>query len=321
MRMFEGKKESIQEIAAELGGKSFYVALHRHADPDALGSAYALTDAFGGLGILAPGGLDRNAQQLAGVLDVNFVSSPDASSNLVVVDTPDTSQLGGELLEKRRVIVIDHHSGERPAMADAYYADDQAFSCSEIVMDIIVQSGRSIGTKGAKALLSGIFSDTGGLRRGDAGTFFRVSGLLAASGMNMEEALAEFRENRDKSEQVAILKGLERMRHTTAGAFFIGMSQVSSYESSVASAILRAGADVALVASDREGTVRVSGRSSFRATESGLNLADVFTRVSYGFNASSGGHRGAAVLEGKGDPEAFLNACAAECSRILEGGE
>ena len=63
---------------------------HRNADPDALGSAFALKEAIGGtIGVID--GCDRVASVLAKQLNIEFVTDPAGEYDLVVV--VDTSTL------------------------------------------------------------------------------------------------------------------------------------------------------------------------------------------------------------------------------------
>lgn len=293
------------------------MALHGHADPDAVGSAYALSSSYAASGIWAPGGLDRRAKALANVLGITLITGVTKVDRLLVVDTPDTSQFSIERLGRPEVLLLDHHSVSSPIDADVIYNDPAAPACCDIVFEMLEAAGKSVDGKQSVALLAGILNDTGRLRRGDAGMFLRVSRMLDASGMRIEEVLDRLEPAKEQSEQVAIFKGLERMRHRSEGSFFLCWSEVSSYESSVASSIVASGADVALVASDRKGQVRVTGRCSQRAVSAGLNIASVFTGISAEFGANSGGHAGAAVLDATGDPEAILNAAVDACAERL----
>jgi len=66
---------------------------HRNADPDALGSAFALKEAIGGtIGVID--GCDRVAAQIARQLNIEFVTKPVEDYDLiVVVDTSLRSSL------------------------------------------------------------------------------------------------------------------------------------------------------------------------------------------------------------------------------------
>jgi len=57
---------------------------HRNADPDALGSAFALKEAIGGtIGVID--GCDRVASQIANSLKIEYVLEPKGEYDLVVV--------------------------------------------------------------------------------------------------------------------------------------------------------------------------------------------------------------------------------------------
>ncbi len=317
MREFRQKRTTLAEFSDALRTGAFCIAVHGHADPDALGSAYAISFSYPATGIWAPEGLDRRAQLLAKLLDIRTVKDAGTPTRLLVVDTPDTAQLHISEMGDPEVLLLDHHVKSASVQADAYFIDETARSCSEIVLKMLEGSGHRPGRAQAMALLAGIMHDTGKLRRGDASTLAGCSRLLEIAGIDMEKLLESLEASRDASEQNAVLKGLERMRHKGSGRYFISWSEVSSFESSVAASMVAAGSDVALVASEQKGSVRISARCSQRAVSAGLSIASVLSSVSAEFGTTSGGHAGAAVLEGTGDAEAIMNAAVSACSRIL----
>jgi len=77
------------------GHRKIYLC-HRNADPDAIGSAFALSWLFGGdIGVF--GDLSRSAIQLADSIDIKPLIDPDLNSYelVVLVDTSVSSQVGG----------------------------------------------------------------------------------------------------------------------------------------------------------------------------------------------------------------------------------
>lgn len=305
--MKTGRRVSPEEITRIISSTLCTFGLHSHADPDCLASAYALQRRFGG-SIWAPGGLDRSAMQLQRLLSIQIGDSPQGQT-LVVVDTPDISQFSGEWKE---VLLIDHHPSTGEG-ADYFYIDTAASSCSEIVLSMVGDTD----VPSSIALLSGILHDTGRLKRGSPATLRSCALLLEKTGMDMEQLLNRISTERDASETVAVLKGLERMRHTSVSGLIIGWTQVSAFESSVASAMLTAGCSIAFVASQKGEHVRLSARGDGRATAAGVNLNELVRLVSGDFGGKGGGHQGAAVMEAEGDCEAMLNALVSRCSSFI----
>ena len=84
---------------------------HRNADPDAIGSAFALARAFGGT-VAAVDDLSRTGEAAANIIGAEVLINPraDAYDLIVVVDTSVRLQLGEIRLEK--YALIDHHLDE-----------------------------------------------------------------------------------------------------------------------------------------------------------------------------------------------------------------
>lgn len=304
------------ELGRKLLSGPFCIAVHMHADRDALASAWAIQRSFGSPSIWAPGGLDRGASAMAAVMGIVAVESKPECSRLLVVDTQDIPQLDGPGVE---LMILDHHPIQGGPPQCTHCIDAEARSCSELALRVVEGAGLSIDGPSAEALAAGILADTGRFRRGSAATFAAVARLLEVAGSDIEHLLLKFGQGKERGEQIAVLKGLERMRHVEKRGLFLCSSEVSSYESSVASAIVGAGADASFVASDREGRIRVTARLSQRGIECGLDLPSILGDVARQFGGRSGGHAGAAVLECTGDPEALLNACISRCASSIRG--
>jgi nanoRNase/pAp phosphatase (c-di-AMP/oligoRNAs hydrolase) len=296
------------EIRQILSASAHTYALHRHADMDCIACAYALQKEFGGT-VWGPGGLDRGAKLLQQLFSIDMSDAP-GPPRLVVLDTPEITQFDGMWEE---IVLIDHHPSATPE-ADFFYVDESAHSCSEMVYGIISEH---IDRNTAIALLAGILYDTGRLKRGSATTLSICASLLSASGMELDQLIQLTSEEREISETVAVLKGLERMKHEIYADTVIGITAVSAFESSVASAMLHAGVNVAFVISQKEEKVRVTGRADRHALDVGIDLNEIMRVAASEFGGEGGGHPGAAVLEFNGDGEAVALALAALCRERL----
>ncbi|MEM3851782.1 MAG: DHH family phosphoesterase [Methanomassiliicoccales archaeon] len=294
-----------------LSNGKWCIVLHAHADQDCLGSAHAL-QAVLGHPVWAPQGLDRGANVLREVIGTEITDEilKDGKTSLVLLDTPrmDVIQVG----EWGKIMIIDHHPVHETE-ADFLLNDERFTSTAEIVFEMLQSRNIPPDRASAIGLLAGLISDTGRFRRGDQGTLMRAAALLhaASSDENREIRLEQFLEiisvPKDDSERIAALKGLERMKHVRKGGIIIACTQVSSFEGGVASAMISAGADVALVASTRETSVRITGRCNQRGLDAGVDLDRLFREAAVTLGGGGGGHPGAAVFESSGDAEALLN--------------
>ncbi|MDP2766576.1 MAG: DHH family phosphoesterase, partial [Candidatus Methanoperedens sp.] len=135
---------------------------HRNADPDALGSAFALKEAIGGtVGVID--GCDRVASQIARQLNIEFLTNPAEDYDLVVVvDTSTSAQLNG--FQLKSYAVIDHHATSSLNENAAFYLHRNKGSTAEIVLEVLKIMGAPIMRRTAFALISGIITDTGSFR-------------------------------------------------------------------------------------------------------------------------------------------------------------
>lgn len=272
---------------------------HRNADPDAIGSAFALSWLFGG-DIGAVGDLSRAASQLADSIGIKPIIDPDLRSYdlIVLVDTSVRSQIGGAMLQ--RYGVIDHHLDTDLLQNAEFYIQREVDSTAQIVWDMIKSSGMAnrIPREVALALLAGIVSDTGRFRHASTETFRYVYEILEAGDVDYGEVMEVLsRAPLDISQRVAVLKAATRAKISWKGEWIIACTEVSAFEGSSAMALLDLGADIAFAASSHGGVCRVSGRASFRALQMGIDLADLMRGIARMHGGSGGGHRGAAAME------------------------
>lgn len=142
-----------------------YIVIVRHigADPDALGSQFALRELiknkFPKKNVYAIGN-PSNKFKFMGVLDK--VEDIDTDNTLLIVlDTPDIKRIDGvDINEFRNIIKIDHHP-----VVDSYecleYVDDSASSTSQLILEFALANRLKFTNEIAKNLYLGIVSDTG----------------------------------------------------------------------------------------------------------------------------------------------------------------
>ncbi len=285
------------EIEKEnLGKKKLLFLIHEHADPDAVGSAYYLSRYYGGE-IATPSPPSTTGKNLLSFLDFELKSSIDADKYdlIIVLDTPDMSQLEPFEIPLEKVLVIDHHSSNSWDDVDLYL--EERTSCAEIVYEII--GDRTLTEKEGIALAGGIFTDSSSLQRADAKTLLTLGKILERSGIDIHDVKEVLFESRSFSEKIARLKGAKRADWKEVNGFILAETTIGAFEGSVASYLLDGGADIALVInpSADEYRSRIIGRAVQEVTDSGLDLGKLFTDLAEdekGFEG--GGHPGAAVL-------------------------
>ncbi|MGB8216383.1 MAG: DHH family phosphoesterase [Candidatus Methanoperedens sp.] len=281
---------------------------HRNADPDALGSAFALKEAVGGtIGVVE--GCDRVASQIAGQLNIEFVNEPKGDFDLVVVvDTSTPAQLNDYPL--KTYAVIDHHATTSLNEKAAFYLHRNKSSTAEIVLEVLKTMGAPIMRRAAFALISGIITDTGNFRHATSDSFKAVAELIELSGIEYSEVMDMLSSvPQDVSMRIAFLKAAQRALIERVDDWIIVTSRVSSFGGAAASGLISIGADVVFVASKQDDVVKVSARARREAQNAGVNLAKLMEDISVKFNGTGGGHEGAAGMDVRGETENVLAAC------------
>ena len=302
-----------------LTGTSAFV-IHGNADPDALGSAYALSTTFSGT-IIAPGGLDRSSKILAEKFSIAVQDDFDEVNidRIVILDTSGPEQLGKlkYLGEDEGVIVIDHHTKNAAWKSKNYHCDDKKKSCCEIAYEIVKASGRKLSHNAALALLSGMLTDTGHFRYGNAATLEAFAEILKHYDIDMHEALGVIEGETQLSEKISQLRGAQRLNYVRAEKFIIATSFGSAFEASVGKSLIMLGADVAFVGSQRGDHFRISARASSEVVDLGLHLGKLLEGIGKETSSGGGGHPGAAGLSGQGDVRRILDLCVHRSKKAL----
>lgn len=309
-------------IAQKLRGGRKLVLLHGNADPDALGSAYAIYRAFPDVAVAAFGGLDRVSKVIASKLGFTVLESADLGDYdiIVAVDSSSHDQLGVDV-SGREVIVIDHHSQSGDWEHCLCYIDEGKRSCAEMVFALLRSAGIMVERDAALALGAGMLTDSGHFRFANTDLLRAFAELMEASGINMDEIMEMTDLEPDVSERISQLKGAQRLRFERVGEKIVAISLGSAHESAVCKAMLGIGADVAFVGSQRDERFRISARARQDLVREGFHLGRLFDEVGGETSNSGGGHAGAAGLTGVGDVEAMLNICLSKTMDFFRAAE
>ncbi len=270
------------------------ILTHSRADVDAVASAAALQKRFGWRAHV-PDGVSAPAKKVAEHL--KYTESPLFSNTVVVVDTSSKKMLGSGVSvyeNAKKKIIIDHHSEN--TMEGLLFVDPSFVSTTEILYEVFRRKGWLDGEV-SLLLAAGILTDSVGLSIAGPDTLRRMADLLERAGVGMEEVYEMIRWERDVSERIARLKAAGRCEIHRFGDFLVVISEVGSFESSAASALISLGADVAIVYSDE----RVVGRST-----GSVDLAKIFREVAEELGGEGGGHPSAAGMQVENPRKAVL---------------
>ncbi len=139
------------------------IARHIGADPDALGSQFALRELiknkFPNKSVCAIGN-PSNRFKFMGVLDKKEEISKE-DTLLIVLDTPDVKRIDSVNLEDyQHIIKIDHHPFVEN-FAAIELVDDNASSTCQLILEFTLKNRLKLSDTIAKNLFIGIASDTG----------------------------------------------------------------------------------------------------------------------------------------------------------------
>lgn len=301
----------LQSIASRLEKGRKLILIHGNADPDALGSAYAITKAFPEGDIVAPGGLDRISKIISDKLGIEVGESADFSDYdlVVVVDTSSPDQLEDYGNVPPGSVIMDHHARSDKWNGCVYYCDESKRSCAEIVLELVRTAGKELDRNASRVLLAGMITDSGHFRYASQELLMAFAELMKENGLEIDEVFALTDMEQDISERIAQLKGGQRLKFDRIGRYIVAISHGSSFESSVSKSLLSLGADVGFVGSQREDRFRVSARARQEMVRKGLHLGRMLESIGFETSNDGGGHPGAAGLIGEGDVEAMLNIC------------
>ena len=208
---------------------------HRNADPDAISSAFALSEAIGGTVGLVDG-CNRVASVLIERLGIEVVDkpNPDNYGFVVVVDTSTKAQLND--IELISYCVIDHHTTTALTENADFYLHRNTTSTVEIVFDILKAMGAPINRRVGIGMLTGIVTDTGHFKHASEDTFSTVAKIIKASGVEYGEVLDLMAVTpQDISMRIAILKAASRVELDRVHDMLIASSHVSSFGGSASS--------------------------------------------------------------------------------------
>lgn len=301
---------------------------HPNADPDCIGSAYAIKSALKArspsvsVSILTPDGVNAASSKLIEYLNLEFETSlGDACGLLVLVDMPSLDQLPEVkgLVASRKIpyAIIDHHTEESGCLDGAVYSRlMRTSSTCEIVYRSIPK--KYLDRRAVQALLTGLVYDS---RRFlvQPNASIKVASKMMRRGADFALALEMLLNEQDISERIARLKGVARVRLYRARDWIFATSTIGAFEASVARSLTDLGADLALVVSSEDSTSRITGRLNERFQRStSLNLAScVMHPMVERFSGTGGGHPSAASAKVSAPPEEAVAAALALISEKL----
>ncbi len=298
--------------------KNLLILTHQHGDIDAIGTAIVLAESLSGVvksaTIVSPSSVSKAANQLAKTLGYEVFTEADLTrfDATAMVDTsvPDHIALFDAAKLPTPLAVIDHHApSDFPGATIKIVA--QLPSCVEVLLPHIGELTR----KARVAALAAILADTRQFNQATRSTFEAVISLMKDD--EYVQALNSLRGGQDISEKIAVLKALQNLKLEKHKGYLLAYCKAGSFEATVANQLIRLGADVAIVVTEKDEGCRITGRLA-RSLEGRLDLAkEVFEPIGRQLNGSGGGHSAASSANLKSEPEKALSATVKVINRLL----
>jgi len=303
--------EQLADFIKGYSGKKVILIAHHNADPDAVGSAFALSEALKQLGcdtiIGVAESISKLSKKVMGVLGGEVLISPKLDCDLVILlDTSTPGQLSSyaEVVIASTIprVVIDHHAIQGESItSDQKLVDEKAVSTTELVNRLLPLLNVKVSRKMALAVILGLVTDTAHFRFANVGTFELITSLMKEHDIGPSEVMGILSVIPQVSERIAVLKGMQRLKLNRVSDYLIVTTVVGAFEAATARALLRTGADAAIVAAHKDNEARISMRSkkSF-SDETGINLGtDLAPELAKIIEGSGSGHPNAAGVNGK----------------------
>ncbi len=309
------------------------ILCHQNADPDAVCSAYALQSLLQELrptatiSVHCPEGIGASTKQLLTNLDITLPENQglEEAQLAILVDTNALDQLGkaGEELRRKNLpfVVVDHHHPhpDTEKLAAKMIVDESASAAAEVVYNLFIAAARPMSLSAAMALLAALFVETRHFYLARKSTFEVAAGLVEAGAD--PRRLSEMLSTRmNRSERMARLKAAGRIQVVSVGDWIVATSQLGSYQSSAARALLGVGAHIALVGGKAKERVRVNMRATEEfASKTGIHLGrDLAIPLGKVFGGGGGGHPTAAGFYGTVGVEEMLKKTVERVMELLD---
>ncbi|MHA1105479.1 MAG: DHH family phosphoesterase [Promethearchaeota archaeon] len=211
-------------------------------------------------------------------------------------------------------IFIDHHLNLNPNGSPLNIIDDTRHSTSEIIYEFYNQYSLELSPPAIFLFIAGILTDTGFFKYGDNNSIKLISRLLTPK-IEFQEVKKLLEFEKDISEKIAEIKGLQRVKLIRVKDWLIGITQVSNFKAKVASTLLSVGFDVSIVFSRDKTGIKITTRAKNDVCQkSRLHLGKILNNLHQG---SGGGHNGAASIHINDGADVILDELIREIKQTL----
>jgi nanoRNase/pAp phosphatase (c-di-AMP/oligoRNAs hydrolase) len=313
-----------------LTNKKILITTHDLVDIDGLASSYVLkyflnqyfenqqvSIIFSDLSKLTKGFMRKFCEKF---LDFNFFYEKSVNmSNFNVCLILDTNKTDQTALDRNLemsgtkipIIFIDHHFLEEKKKIDALNPINLIFekftSTAEIILELLEKNNIKLTLPMKYLIVAAILTDTGYFRYGNNRSIKNVCKLLN-NDIDIQDLNLLLETDVELSEKIAKIKGLQRVRLYRKGDYLIGITNVGSYGSNVASMLIKVGFDIGIVHSKEklESIITIRAKKNL-CLRTGLHVGKILEQISKYCEGSGGGHDGAASLTCKKEVKNILD--------------
>lgn len=301
----------LRAFVAEAGDRALIIT-HANADPDGVASAIILSELLERLGLKAsvafPEGASKLSRKIMSQIGIKlpYLQEPqnEKYDSVAVVDATNCIQLGSfcsDVKQAKVLMVFDHHTPPGDLVSSSHYSVVKTEPATTVLVYQAVRDlSLKLNPKLATLALTGILFDSRRFFHATLETFKATASLIEEGG-DYGMALSLLEEEETFSERVAKLKGAMRCQVLRVGDNLIALSEVGSFEASVARALISLGADVSLVASEKEEGCKLSiriSRSFYEKTRLSASK-DLGAALAQQLEGEGGGHDMAGSFTGK----------------------
>ncbi len=223
---------------------------------------------------------------------------------LLIVDTNNLNQVKLENNTnishlKLPYIFIDHHffldSSEANLNPFNFILDNYS-STTEIILDLFESTNTQLTIPLKNLIIAAIITDTGFFKHANNKSIKNVVKLMRDD-IDIQDVFYLLKSDTDISEKIARIKGMQRVNLIREKNYLIGITNVSSFGSSVATMLIKLGFDIAIVLSKEGNHYRINTRAKKGfCLKTGLHLGKILAEISELYEGNGGGHDGAASI-------------------------
>ena len=219
------------------------------------------------------------------------------------------------------IIFIDHHlnlkKNYKRNIIPMNIIQDKFSSTAEIIFELCEYFNVELTLPNKYLIIAAILTDSGFFKHGNNDSILRMSKLLSNQ-LDYQEFVSILKRDKSIPEKIAKIKALQRVQLIQEGNWLIGITNVGSFEASVASSLIKIGFDVGVVYSKKKPEYRISTRAKkYVCLKTGLHLGKILKEVSEECGGSGGGHDGAAALNGILDLEIIIEKILDRIKQVL----